>query len=151
MVILISYFNSFVDEDYLTRITKCKVLSKCPCMSSEIRLRRIKNYITTFSTKDFYSNETDFSFGMFYMLEIEDLEVFSMFHSQDLYLKEINISTIDVESVDKFMKKDYKVVEHNVKSLCFVAKNNEVNKTRFKNRKTKVNLNKRLLLNFLKI
>lgn len=151
MVIDISYFDAFVDEDYLVKITKCKVLYKTPCYSSKIRLRSIRSFISTFHLDDFKSSAFDVCYGMFYTLEIDDLEIFKMYHSHLSYLKDIEVSTIKVNSVEDFMKNDFKIINHNTKCLCFVSKREEINIKRYKNRKTKVNFNKKLLLNFLKI
>lgn len=151
MVIDIVYFDAFVDEDYLTKITKCTVLYKTPCYSNRIRLRKIRSFISTFHLDDFKSSNLDYSYGMFYRLNIDDLEIFKMYHSHLTYLKEMEVSLIDVQSVEEFMRSDYKIIKHNVKCLCFVSKREEPNITRYRNRKTKVNFNKKLLLNFLKI
>lgn len=151
MVIEIAYFDRFVDEDYLTKITKCKVISKEPCFSSKIRLRKINNYFVTFHTDEFKSSNTDYSYGMFYILEVDDMDIFKLYHSYDLHIKEITVSTIKVNSVEDFMRNKYKILKKDVKTICFVANLNEKNKKHYKNRRTKVNFNKRLLLNFLKV
>lgn len=151
MIIDIAYFDNFVDEDYLTKLTKCKVLSKVPCFSSQIRLRRIRNNYITFITSDFYSSNTDYSYGVLYRLEIDDIDVFNLYHSFYMHIKEIEVSTIKVESVEDFMRNKFKIIEKGVKCFCYVAKVNEKNKKHYRNRKTKVNFNKRLLLEFLKI
>ena len=151
MVINIAYFDNFVDEDYLIKITKCKVISKIPCFSKDIRLRKHRKSIITYHLDDYWSNITDYSYGMLYKLEIDDLEVFKLYHPINFYLKEIELSTIIVDNVEKFMKNDFIIAEHNVKALCFVAKQDEVNRTRYVARKNRINFNKRLLLNFLKI
>ena len=146
----IAYFDKYVDESYLTKITQCKVISKVPCFSSEIRLRKIWNSYITFHTKDYKSSNTDYSYGMLYELEVEDLDVFTFYHSFDLHIKKINVNTIKVDSVEDFMRKKYKILNQ-FECLCFVAKLNDDNRRRYKNRRTKVNFNKRLLLEFLKI
>lgn len=151
MVIRIAFFNQFVDEDYLTKICNCKVLSRTPCVSNEIRLRRNHSKFITFHNSVYHSSKIDSSYGMLFDLEIDDLDIFSLYHNMNCILKDIKVSTIYVENVDSFMKKDYKIIQHNIKCMCFVAKRNEINNKIYNNRKTVVNFNKRLLLNLLKI
>lgn len=151
MVIDIVYFDNFVDEDYLVKITKCKVLSKTPCFSKDIRLRKYRKSIITYHLDDYWSNITDYSYGMLYKLEIDDLDVFKLYHPINSYIKEIELSTIIVDNVENFMKNIFKIKEHGVKAMCFVSKVDEINTIRYKKRKNRINFNKRLLLNFLKI
>lgn len=151
MIIKIAFFNQYVDTDYLVKICKCKVLSATPCVSNKIRLRKLKNFYVTYHTDDFKSSIMDSCFGMLYELEIDDFDVFSIYHIQGSYLKEIEVSTIEVDNVDKFMNKDFIILEHDIKCMCFVAKVDNSNKIIYRNRQTKVNFSTKLLVNILKI
>lgn len=151
MVIKIAFFNQYVDMDYLVKICKCKIISAVPCVSNKIRLRKLRNFYITYHTDDFKSSIIDSCFGMLYELEIDDFEVFSMYHTQGAYAKEIEVSTIETENVNTFMEKDFIILEHDVKCLCFVAKKDSSNKLMYRNRQTKVNFSTKLLINILKI
>ena len=91
------------------------------------------------------------SFGIVYELDIRDLEIFKMYHSPDTKLEEIKVSEIEVRSVDDFMENKYRIIEHDVPCLCFVASRNDKNETTYSNRKNKIRFNIKLLVNLLKI
>lgn len=150
-MVRIAFFNQYVDVDYLEKITKCKVINYIPCVTNQIRLRKCRNHIKTFHLDDYKSSITDICFGMLFDIETEDFDIFSLYHSINSYLKEIKVNTIKVNNVNDFMNGDFKIIEKDVKCLCFVADKSEVNQRSYKRRANKVNFHSKMLVNLLKI
>ena len=58
MLVDIAFFDKYVDEDTLRNILKVdfEIISKQPCFSSYIRLRKKRKQVYTFYTKKYKSN-----------------------------------------------------------------------------------------------
>lgn len=150
-MVRVAYFDNYVDEDFFKKITGINVIKSSICYSNEIRLRKIRASTFTFHNKDWIMKGIEPSFGIIYDLDIKDMEVFKMYHGLNYKLSEIKVSEIDVKSVDDFMFNKYRIIEHDVPCLCFVAEKTADNRKAYINRKNKIRFNKKLLLSLLKI
>lgn len=150
-MVKVAYFDNYVDEDFFKKITGMDISKSTICYSNDIRLRKIRNSTFVFHKSSWRMNGIEPSFGVVYDLDIKDLEIFKMYHSPETEIEIIKVSEIEVESVDDFMENKYKIIEHDVPCLCFVAKRNSKNETTYKNRKNKMRFNIKLLVNLLKI
>lgn len=151
MVLKIAYFDNYVDQDFLKKITHCKIISSSVCYSNDVRLRTRRNSIATFHRSSWIMKNIEPSFGMLYELDVLDIEIFKMYHNLGSVLSKIEVSEIHVEDVESFMKRQYQIINHNVGCYCFVSSRTDDNINLYRNRKAKINFNKRLILNFLKL
>lgn len=152
MLIDIAFFDQYVDEDTLRNILKVdfEVISKQPCFSSYIRLRKKRKQVYTFYTKKYKSNILRFSFGMLFRLHIseEDSEWIDIIMSSNGYEKDvIPVTTIET-TYEQFINNKYKVIGKS-KAICYTAEVSDLYKSLYKNRHLVVDFHKSLLINLL--
>lgn len=153
MLIKIAFFDKYCDEETLLDTTKLNlnVVSKEPIFSSQIRLRKSKGEVYTYNTERYLSNVTEFCYGMLYTIELseDEMECLDFVLSAIDYKKDnIIVNTIDT-NYSCFLKNKFIITSKSVNCLCYTTNLNDIYLKYYRNRHSRVNFHKSLLINII--
>lgn len=144
----------YVDKDILIKNVKVDftILSFKPIFCSKIRLKKRRDFVYTYNTDRYFSNITEFCYGMLYEIDISEDNfewLDCVMKSNDYTLDTINVSLIETNITDFIINK-FKITKKGVDCLCYTTNKNERYTSIFRDRHCTVNFHKSLLINLLK-
>lgn len=152
MLIKVAFFDKYTDERELLKVLKdfeIKIYKKELCFTRELRLRKSRYNTLTFNIKDFRTNNFDICYGVLYTLKVEDIDWFDLiFTSSDYHKRQINVRLFKCNA-EEFIKNKIHVGK-SVKVINYSAMPIDKYKVKYRDRHSKVNLDKSLFINIIK-